>query len=84
MPFELFETINLQNNREAISGEIMLQGNKYHYDIYYDYMCIGHDVYDAELKVLHLENRWHNILMGYNKFKVVMDGKNHQNHLFRP
>ena len=75
VPFELFEAINLQNNREALSGEIMLHGNKYHYDISYDYTCIGHDVYDAELKVLHLENRWHNILMGYNKFKVVMDGK---------
>ena len=26
VPFELFEAINLQNNREAISGEIMLHG----------------------------------------------------------
>ena len=73
VPYELFEAIGLQNDKLAMSGEIALDGNVYHYDISYDYQCIGHDVYDAALNVVQLNNKWHNMLMGYNKFKVVMD-----------
>ena len=73
VPYELFEAIGLQNDKQAMSGEIALDGNVYHYDISYDYQCIGHDVYDAALNVVQLNNKWHNMLMGYNKFKVVMD-----------
>lgn len=73
VPYELFEAVGLQNDKQAISGEIALDGNVYRYDISYDYQCIGHDVYDAALNVVQLNNKWHNMLMGYNKFKVVMD-----------
>ena len=73
VPYELFEAIGLQNNKQPISGEITLNGNTYHYDVSYDYQCIGNDVYDAALSVTQLNNKWHNVLMGYNKFKVVMN-----------
>ena len=73
VPYELFEAIGLKNDRQPMSGEIVFNGNSYHYDISYDYQCIGHDVYDALLTVTELCDKWHNPLMGYNKFKVVMD-----------
>ena len=73
VPYELFEAIGLKNDKQSMSGEIILYGNTYQYDISYDYQCIGHDVYDAMLNVTQLEDKWHNLLMGYNKFKVVMD-----------
>ena len=73
VPYELFEAIGLKNDKQSMSGEIILYGNTYKYDISYDYQCIGHDVYDAMLNVTQLEDKWHNLLMGYNKFKVVMD-----------
>lgn len=73
VPYELFEAIGLKNDKQTMSGEIALQSNTYHYDISYDYQCIGHDVYDAVLNVTQLDDKWHNLLMGYNKFKVVMD-----------
>ena len=73
VPYELFEAIGLQNNKQPVSGEIVLHGNTYHYDISYNHQCIGHDVYDAVLSVVQLDDKWHNLLMGYNKFKVVMD-----------
>ena len=73
VPYELFEAVGLKNDKQPMSGEITINGNTYHYDISYDYQCIGHDVYDAVLKVTQLDDKWHNLLMGYNKFKVVMD-----------
>ena len=73
VPYELFESIGLKNDKQPKSGEIAINGNTYHYDISYDYECIGHDVYDAVLNVTQLDDKWHNLLMGYNKFKVVMD-----------
>ena len=73
VPYELFEAIGLKNDKQPMSGEVAINGNTYHYDISYDYQCIGHDVYDAVLKVRQLDNKWHDLLMGYNKFKVVMD-----------
>lgn len=75
VPYELFEAIGLKNDKQPATGEVVVNGNTYHYDISYDYRCIGHDVYDAVLAVTQLDNKWHNMLMGYNKFKVVMDGK---------
>lgn len=73
VPYELFEAIGLKNNKQPVSGDIDLNGNIYHYDITYDYLCNRHDVYDAVLTITQLDNKWHNLLMGYNKFKVVMD-----------
>lgn len=73
VPYELFEAVGLKNDKQPMSGEVAINGNNYHYDISYDYQCIGHDVYDAVLKVTQLDDKWHNLLMGYNKFKVVMD-----------
>ena len=71
VPYELFEAIGLKNDRQSRSGEVCLDGNTYHYEVSYDYQCIGHDVYDAELTVVEMADKWHNLLMGYNKFKVV-------------
>ena len=76
VPYELFETIGLKNDRQSRSGEVCLDGNSYHYDVNYDYQCIGHDVYNAELTVVEMSDKWHNLLMGYNKFKVVMGHQN--------
>ena len=76
IPYEIFEAIGLQNDKQERSGEICLDGNTYNYSVCYDYKCIGHDVYDATLRVVDMQDKWHNLLMGYNKFKVVM---NHQN-----
>lgn len=73
VPYELFEAIGLKNDKQPMSGDIAIKGNTYHYDIAYDYKCIGHDVYDAVLSVKQLDDKWHNLLMGYNRFKVVMD-----------
>ena len=73
VPYDLFEAIGLKNDKQPVTGEITINGNTYHYDIAYDYRCIGHDVYDAVLSIKQLDDKWHNLLMGYNKFKVVMD-----------
>ena len=76
IPYEIFEAIGLQNDKQERSGEVCIDGNTYSYCVSYDYKCIGHDVYDVMLRVANLQDKWHNLLMGYNKFKVVM---NHQN-----
>ena len=73
VPFEVFEAIGMKNDKEQRSGEVVVGENTYHYDIAYDYKCIGHDVYDASLTTVDLKDKWTNLLMGYNKFKVVMD-----------
>ena len=75
VPFEIFEAIGMVNDKQPRSGEVVIGENTYHYEIAYDYNCIGHDVYDASLTVVSLKDKWTNLLMGYNKFKVVM---NHQ------
>ena len=76
VPFDIFEAIGMVNDKQPRSGEVVVGENTYHYEIAYDYNCIGHDVYDASLTVVSLKDKWTNLLMGYNKFKVVM---NHQN-----
>ncbi len=76
IPYEIFESIGLQNDKQERTGEVCIDSNTYGYTVSYDYKCIGHDVYDASLRVVDLKDKWHNLLMGYNKFKVVM---NHQN-----
>ena len=76
VPFEIFEAIGMKNDKQPKSGEVVVGMNTYHYEINYNYNCIGHDVYDAALSVVSLMDKWTNLLMGYNKFKVVM---NHQN-----
>ena len=73
VPFELFNAIGIKNDKQQRSGEIVVGENTYHYDISYDYKCIGHDVYDATLTGVDIKDKWTNQLMGYNKFKVVMD-----------
>jgi hypothetical protein len=73
VPFEVFEAIGMKNDKEQRSGEVVVGENTYHYDIAYDYKCIGHDVYDSSLTTVDLKDKWTNLLMGYNKFKVVMD-----------
>jgi len=75
VPFEIFEAIGMVNDKQPRSGEIVIGENTYHYEIAYDYNCIGHDVYNVSLTVVSLKDKWTNLLMGYNKFKVVM---NHQ------
>ena len=76
VPFDIFEAICMVNDKQPRSGEVVVGENTYHYEIAYDYNCIGHDVYNASLTVVSLKDKWTNLLMGYNKFKVVM---NHQN-----
>lgn len=72
VPYELFETIHLQNDQQERMGEVTIGRNTYSYHIRYDYNSIGHDVYDASLGLVRLDDKWNNLLMGYNKFKVVM------------
>lgn len=74
VPYQLFQSIELKNDRQPRSGEVTIDQNTYHYDVTYDYRCIGHDVYDAVISIVDIKDRWQNLLMGYNKFKVVMDG----------
>lgn len=76
VPYELFATINLENDKESREGKVCLNDNTYQYKITYDYNCIGHDVYDAVITATDVRNRWANILMGYNKFKIVMNHNN--------
>ena len=76
VPFDIFEAIGMVNDKQPRSGEVVVGENTYHYEIAYDYNCIGHDVYNASLTVVSIKDKWTNLLMGYNKFKVVM---NHQN-----
>lgn len=76
IPYEIFEAINLNNDRLARSGEVTIGANTYSYSVTYEYKCIGNDVYHADLKVADLPDKWNNLLMGYNKFKVVMNHNN--------
>ena len=76
VPFDIFEAIGMVNDKQPRSGEVVIGENTYYYELAYDYNCIGHDVYDASLTVVSLKDKWTNLLMGYNKFKVIM---NHQN-----
>lgn len=73
VPFDLFQAIDLKNDKQPRSGEVTIDQNTYRYDISYDYKCIGHDVYDAVIDIIDIKDKWNNLLMGYNKFKVVMD-----------
>ena len=75
VPFEIFEAIGMDNDHAPRQGEVRIGENTYCYDISYDYNCIGHDVYDAILGIVELNDRWNNLLTGYRNFKVVMDGK---------
>ncbi len=75
VPYDLFSSIPMPQDREALSGEVICNGNTYHYDITYDYECIGHEVYNASLKVVELVNRWEDPLLGYCNFKLVLGKK---------
>ncbi len=71
IPYPIFNAIGFVNDGKPSQGEVMVDGNTYHYAITYDYLSNGHDVYDVILTTARLENPWHNLLMGYNKFKLV-------------
>ena len=71
VPFPIFNAIGFENNGQPASGTVTVDGNTYRYNITYDYLSNGHDVYDAVLAPAKLENPWHNLLLGYNKFKLV-------------
>ena len=73
VPFELFDVIGMRNDKTARTGEVQIGENTYSYNIEYDYECIGHDVYDAYIHAVDIKDKWHNLLMGYHHFKVVMD-----------
>ena len=73
IPFDLFTAIRLKNDKQEHDGYVTIDDKTYHYQIKYDYQCIGHDVYNAIIVGTGIRNKWHNILTGYNKFKVVMD-----------
>lgn len=73
VPYELFRSIPLRNDRQPLSGDVTIASNTYHYEVTYDYNCIGHEVYDAVITAVDVPNRWENLLMGYNRFKVVLD-----------
>lgn len=73
VPYELFMAMGLVNDRQEREGEVTLNENTYHYHVTYDYQCIGHDVYDAVVGATTINNRWQNLIMGMNRFKVVMD-----------
>ncbi len=75
VPFEIFEAIELVNDKQTRMGDITIGFNTYRYKVSYDYKCIGHDVYDATLTSIDIKDRWTNLLMGYNKFKIVMEDK---------
>lgn len=76
IPYDLFSAIELVNDKQSREGYVCINDNTYHYVITYDYQCIGHDVYDAIINVTGLNNKWQNILTGYNKFKIVMNHNN--------
>ena len=73
IPYDLFAAIGLKNDKQEHDSYVTIDDNTYHYQIKYDYQCIGHDVYDAIIEATGIHNKWHNILTGYNKFKVVVD-----------
>lgn len=76
IPYELFTAIEPVNDKKSHEGSVCINDNTYHYVITYDYQCIGHDVYDAVINISSLNNKWQNMLMGYNKFKIVMNHNN--------
>lgn len=41
----------------------------------YDYSRFSHDIYDVEITATELIDRWNNLLVDYNRFKVVMKGE---------
>ena len=71
VPYPIFNAIGFVNDGKPSQGEVLVNGNTYHYAITYDYLSNGHDVYDVVLTTARIENPWHNLLMGYNKFKLV-------------
>lgn len=75
IPYDLFALIPVKNDRNALTGNIEYCGNRYAYSVKYGYECIGHDVYDAIIEAEEIADPWHNPLMGYSRFKVVMKGK---------
>ncbi len=71
IPYPVFNAIGFVNDGNPSQGDVTVDGNTYHYAITYDYLSNGHDVYDVVLTASQIENPWHNLLMGYNKFKLV-------------
>lgn len=74
IPYELFAKIPVVNNRSEVTGNLEHCGNRYSYFLTYGYECIGHEVYDVIIDAEEISDPWHNPLMGYNRFKVVMKG----------
>ena len=72
IPYELFALIGMTNDFQSRFGIVTLNDNTYRYEIVYDYHCYGNDVYNATIECIAVRNRWHDILLGYNRFKIVM------------
>lgn len=75
IPYELFACIPLKNSKERISGTIEYRQNTYAYSWSYDYSKFSNDIFDVDIKPLHLKDQWNNFLLGYSRFKVVMHGE---------
>ena len=73
IPYDLFDAIGLRNDKQERDGDVTVGDNTYHYHIAYEYNCIGHDVYEAVIEVKDLCDKWQNLMMGYHRFKVVME-----------
>lgn len=72
IPYELFARMPLKNDRQKICGTIEYGTNSYSYQIHYDYTNFGNDIYDVRITIAHLEDKWNNLIPGYNSFKVVI------------
>ena len=73
IPFELFAMMPLKNGPVHTEGQLLCHYNRYNYAIKYDYEHFGKRIYDVNIECIDLNNSWDNPLMGYNRFKVVMD-----------
>lgn len=75
IPYELFAQMSLRNDRQPKSGAAVHGNNRYTYKVSYDYSRFGHDIYDVDITATELIDRWNNLLVGYNRYKVVMKGE---------
>ena len=76
IPYELFALMPIRNDRRSAQGKIEYAGNSYNYVLKYAYDCFGHEVYNAVIDAVEIKDSWHNPLLGYNKFKIVMEREN--------
>lgn len=73
IPYELFAMIPLKNGHNITDGQLTCNRNRYRYSFRFDYEHFGSRIYDVYIRCSELKNPWDNPLMGYNRFKVVMD-----------